>query len=443
MNERERAWLALRRVERQASTASAAIDAETGLDEERGFVTTAVRGALRWRPKLDYLIVKLAKRKIASLDPDVATLLRLALYELLEMETPSWAAVNEHVGIAARRFPHAKGFVNAVLRNATRKPLADLLPQEADVEANAVRTGHPSWLLRRWIGRFGEERAMRIAEADQEPSYPDLVVNTRRLSMEDASALLRERGVNATRSPLGVPVFRLRQSTAAVRPEIDAGLFHPMDEGSVVVAWTVGPGSVLDLAAAPGGKSIVLDLRGRDVVSHDVSLGRLLTLRRLRGRFAGGPGKIVWGDGAAAPFRKRFASVLVDAPCSASGTLRKNPEVKLRLSEERIVACVPAQRALLEAAAELAGREIVYATCSLEVEENAELVVDFLRRHPEFERFDLSERLPEEVRGAVVEGELVLTPDWGTDGFTVTGLRRRESRRSSAPVEEAERNVER
>lgn len=428
MNERERAYLALRRVERQASTASAAIDAETGHDEERGFVTTAVRGALRWRPKLDYLIVRLAKRKVASLDPDVATLLRLALYELLEMDTPSWAAVNEHVAIAARRFPRAKGFVNAVLRNATRKPLADLLPQDTDVEALAVRTGHPSWLLRRWIGRFGEERAVRIAEADQEPSYPDLLVNTSRLSMDKAAALLRERAVDATLSPLGVPVFRLRQSTAAVTAEIEAGLFHPMDEGSVLVAWAVGPGSVLDLAAAPGGKSIVLELLGRDVVSHDMSLARVLTLRRLRGRMAEKEPKIVVGDGAAPPFRGRFESVLVDAPCSASGTLRKNPEVKVRLSEERIAACVPAQRALLEAAAGLAQREIVYATCSLEVEENAELVDDFLRRHPEFERFDLSERLPAQVRSAVVERELVLTPDWGTDGFTVTALRRRDSR---------------
>lgn len=425
MTERERAWLALRRVERRGSTAGAAIEAEIERDSERGYVTTAVRGALRWGPKLDWLIEKLSRRNIESIDADVATLLRLALYELLEMDSPSFAAVNEHVAIAARRFPRAKGFVNAVLRSATRKPLAELLPDEGDIDALAVRTGHPSWLLRRWADHFGEERAARIAAADQEQSYPDLLVNERRWSMDEAEALLRERGVEGVRSPLGVPVFRLSQSTAAVRDEIVQGLFHPMDEGSVLVAWIVAEGSVLDLAAAPGGKSIVLDLRGCDVVSHELSHARARTLQRLRKRFSDGEPKIVLGDGTSPPFRRRFETVLLDAPCSATGTLRKNPEVRVRLSEETIAACVPAQRALLESAAELAEREIVYATCSLEPEENREVVDGFLHEHPEFERFDLTSRLPEEAKGAVLEGELVLTPEWGTDGFTVTGLRRR------------------
>ncbi len=426
MNERERAYLALRRVERQASRIDRAVEAVAEGERDRAFLLTVVRGAARWRPRLDFAIERLAGRKVESIDPDVATLLRAALYELLDMSAPPYAVVNEHVAIAARRFPRAKGFVNAVLRKASRLPPAMLVPEAADARSAEVATGHPGWLLRRWIDEFGEARALRIAAADQEPSYPDLLVNTTRISMEEAEGRLRDRGVTAERSPLGIPLFRLRESVAPLAAEIEEGLFHPMDEGSAIVAGLVPPESfVLDLAAAPGGKSLAMTLRGSRVVSHDLSLGRIAPLRAFHRRFFGGAPRIVVGDGARPPFRTRFEVVLLDAPCSATGTLRKNPEVRLRLREEDLPSYASVQLNLLRAAAALATREIIYSTCSLEPEENRDVIAKFLARESGFERFDLAPRVPEAVAGALRDGALLLTPEFGTDGFAATGLRRR------------------
>lgn len=426
MNERERAFLALRRVERQASRIDRAVEVHAEGEGDRAFILTVVRGVARWRPRLDFVIERLAGRNVESIDPDVATLLRVALYQLLEMDAPPYAVVNEHVAIAARRFPRAKGFVNAVLRNASRVPRESLVPEPGDAKSAEVTTGHPAWLLRRWIDEFGEERALRIAAADQEPSYPDLLVNTARVSMEEAARRLRERGVTAEPSPFGVPLFRIRESTAALREEIEEGLFHPMDEGSAIVAALVPEGSrVLDLAAAPGGKSLVMTLRGSRVVSHDLSLPRIAPLRAFSRRFFGTAPAIVVGDGRRPAFRGRFDAVLVDAPCSATGTLRKNPEVKLRLKEEDLASYAPLQLELLRAAAALAGREILYSTCSLEREENRDVVAAFLASEPGFEAFDLGARVPPALAGAVRDGTLMLTPEFGTDGFAAAGLRRR------------------
>ena len=158
MNERERAFLALRRVERQASRIDFAVEANEG-DSDRGFLLTVVRGAVRWRPRLDFAIEKLSGRNIESIDPDVATLLRVALYQLLEMDAPSYAVVNEHVTIAANRFPRAKGFVNAVLRKATRVPADALVPDDDDARSRSFTRAS---LRRRFPIRAGDPPRRRV-----------------------------------------------------------------------------------------------------------------------------------------------------------------------------------------------------------------------------------------------------------------------------------------
>jgi 16S rRNA (cytosine967-C5)-methyltransferase len=426
VNEREKAWLALRRIERTEARADFAIEAEVGEERERGFLRTVVLGALRNRTKLDYLIEKLAKRNVESIDPDVSTLLRTALYELHEMRSPAYAVVNEATGIAARRFPRAKGFVNGVLRSASRTPLDSLLPEDDSPRSISVRTGHPEWLLRRWIRHFGADRAARIAEADQEASWPDLLVNTRRISLGDAESLLESKGIEHVRSPFGIPVLRLRTSTVPVAEEIATGLFHAMDEGSVLVAHLIREGSaVADLAAAPGGKTIVLGMRNCRVTASDVSMARLMPLRAAAKRFLNEPPFIVAADATRIPFRARFDAVLLDAPCSATGTLRKNPEARWRTGEADLTRYAEAQLAMLRASASIAGGEILYSTCSLEPEENRDVVARFLETNRDFERGPLVGRVPPLLRPAVDESELSLTPEYGTDGFTVTLLTRR------------------
>ncbi len=216
-----------------------------------------------------------------------------------------------------------------------------------------------------------------------------------------------------------------------MREEIEGGLFHPMDEGSAIVAGlVVGGSSVLDLAAAPGGKSLAMALQGarRRQPRPLARAPRDRFASRIAG-FSGATRRWSSATGSALRSGHRFDAVLLDAPCSATGTLRKNPEVKLRLEEKDFSSYGSLQLELLRAAATLTSGEIIYSTCSLEREENRDVIASFLASDPDFELFDLAPRVPPSLAAAVRDGVLVLTPEFGTDGFLAAGLRRRVSDR--------------
>ncbi len=374
MTERARALHLLQRIEREQLYASLLLAGESG------FVRTIVLGVLRWRSRLDFAIEQLAHRRIAKLDPPVVDALRLGLYQLLYMDVARYAAVSETVDLAPKR---ARGLVNAVLRRA-----ADgLAPEPPDL---AVRTAHPEWLFRRWVNNYGAVRAEEIAAANQELSYPDVL------------SLCGEPPPDAVRSSLVEGLWKLHGSSA----ELDRDRFHPMDEGSAVVAAIARAcgDPVLDLAAAPGGKTLYMAYHGARVVAHDISV---TSLRPLFGRHS----SIVVGDGRQAPFRGRFPVVLLDAPCSATGTIRKNPEIKWRLRESDLPALTTLQRELLAAALRLASSYVVYSTCSLEPEENDAIIAGY-------ELAEIAPFVPAGARAWVDGKALRLTPESGADGFT-------------------------
>src|SRR5205085_4847666 len=215
---------------------------------------------------------------------------------------------------------------------------------------------------------------------NQELSYPDVL------------SLTGEVPPDATMSTIVDRVYKLRGSSA----ELARAKFWPMDEGSTLIASIAANqgNDIIDLAAAPGGKTLYMTMRGARVVSNDLSITRLLPLRSR---------KRVVSDARRAPFRRKFQVVLLDAPCSATGTIRKNPEIKWRLRESDLAAFAKLQRELLAAALELASETVVYSTCSLEPEENDEVVA---------------------ASGAKIIGDVLrLTTDSGTDGFTAFVLR--------------------
>jgi 16S rRNA (cytosine967-C5)-methyltransferase len=349
-----------------------------------------VLGVLRWRSRLDHVIETLAERRTSKLDPNVVDILRIGVYQLMFMDIAPYAAVSESVDLAARYAKRARGFVNAILRRASERDLQSLATDLA------TRTAHPQWLLDRWTQTYGAERAARIAEANQELSYPDVLLSG-------------APPPSAVPSDLVPGMVKLPGSSADVEGIV-------LDEGSAVIADLTAATSrdILDLAAAPGGKSLVMAARGARVISSDVSLARL---RPLMGQSR----RIVVSDGRRAALRRRFQTVLVDAPCSATGTIRKNPEIKWRLREEDIARFVPLQRELLAAAADLSEQTIVYSTCSLEREENDE-VIDSVDKS--FERIDAAQFVNASVARWVERGVLRLTPESGTDGFTAFVLQR-------------------
>jgi 16S rRNA (cytosine967-C5)-methyltransferase len=426
VNEREQALAILESYERKGIVAGDSTVGDAGDLRDANFVRTIVHGVLRWRPRLDYVIERLAKRPVASIDEPVRQILRIGLYQVGWMNVPPHAAVSETVDLAARRAPRAKSFVNAVLRRATERDVAAIVPAGSSTAAAAVRSGHPGWLLERWERAYGVERGRSIATANQELSYPDLLVNTARRSPAEVVEIVARRGGEATVSPLVGGVVRLKGPASRLREEIERGEVYPMDEGSIAVVRCLPSDarSVLDIAAAPGGKSLALVLEGRSVVSHDVSIERLLPLRRASQRLAGRDARIVAGDGRRPPFRASFDAVLLDAPCSATGTIRKNQGVKWRLTEPAIRRYAELQRELLRSALAISARYCVYSTCSLEPEEN-DAVVGAVAGPAGFERGDLATVVDPSLRPWVEGGVLRLTPESGAEGFTVTLLVRR------------------
>jgi len=372
MNERRRALDLLRRIERESAYASLL------LANDSGFVRTLVLGVLRWRSRLDFVIDAFAK---GAIEPEIRDILRLGALQLLFLHVAPHAAVGETVQLAPLR---ARGFVNAILRRISKGA-----PEPNDL---ATRTAHPQWLIDRWTRMYGAARAAKIAEANQELSFPDV--------MTDSPP------ADATASELVPGMWKLTGSSA------DAGGIV-LDEGSGVIAdiaATAGD-DVLDLAAAPGGKSLVMRARGANVVSNDISITRL---RPLTGR----SDAIVVSDGRQPPFARRFRVVLLDAPCSATGTIRKNPELKWRLAESDLASFASLQRELLTSALDLASETVIYSTCSLEPEENDAVVDDVLRTRNDFVRGDVATLVNTNVAKWVENGVLRLTPESGADGFT-------------------------
>ena len=388
MNDRERAFHILRRVEREAAFAAPLLHSETG------FVRTLVLGVLRWQLKLDHLIATAAARRIEKIDPVVVLILRIGVYQLTSMEVARYAAVSETVDLANKYAKRAGGFVNAVLRKASTTTVAS--------PSLAIETSHPEWLLARWTRTYGAERTRAIAMANQELSYPDVFVVNGLPPEESTPSLLVD------------DMYKLHGPT----PEG----YDALDEGSAVIATIAArAGSdVLDLAAAPGGKTLVMRGRGARVVSNDVSLARLMPL-------VGRGARIVVSDGRRPPFAKPFQSVLLDAPCSATGTIRKNPELKWRLREADLSTFATLQRELLASALTLARETVVYSTCSLEPEENDAVIDDALAANGDFTRADIADYAPPQIAPWIDNGVLRLTPESGADGFTAFVLVRAHS----------------
>jgi 16S rRNA (cytosine967-C5)-methyltransferase len=382
MNERRRALDLLRHIERESAYASLL------LTNDSGFVRTLVLGVLRWRSRLDFVIDAFAK---GAIEPEIRDILRLGALQLLFMRVAPHAAVGETVALVPLR---ARGFVNAILRKISKGS-----PEPADV---ATRTAHPQWLIDRWTSFYGADRAAKIANANQELSYPD--------AMTDSPP------PDATRSELVPGMWKLTGSSA----DVDG---FALDEGSAVIAdiAAAAGNDVLDLAAAPGSKSLVMRARGARVVSNDVSISRLRPL-------IGKSDSIVVSDGRQQPFARQFQVVLLDAPCSATGTIRKNPEIKWRLREDDLASFAALQKQLLASALDLASETVVYSTCSLEPEENDAVVDEILGTRSDFVRGDVAKFVNANVARWVEDGVLRLTPEAGTDGFTAHVLRRTSGR---------------
>jgi 16S rRNA (cytosine967-C5)-methyltransferase len=408
---------------------------------DRALVTELVYGVLRWQGMLDWLLPPLLDRPLAALEPRVRQLLRLGTYQLTCLtRIPAFAAVDETVSLAREvGTGRASGYVNAVLRRVVAEPRRHAPERDADPLAYWTGPGsHPAWLVERWLRRLGPEEAGALMTANNQVPPLTVVVNRLKADAGEAERLLREavREVVPGRVVPGSFACRGAGSPGDL-PGFAEGVFLPMDEAGAlpVLALDLAPGhEVLDACAGGGGKSALIAAcvgqTGR-VLALDRSpraIRRFATAKERLG-LASVHATLYDARGAGEAWAGRFPHVLLDAPCSGLGTLRRRPEIKWRRRPEDLPRAAALQTELLAgvAGAVAAGGLLVYSTCSLEPEETDDVIDAFLARHT---AFALEGPGPDLHRFADPERRGILR-SWphrhGTDGFFVARLRRAAS----------------
>lgn len=399
-------------------------------ERDRRLLHQLVFGVLRWLRRLDAIIVEASSRRMEEIDRALHCPLRIGVYQLVFLDRiPAHAAVSESVDLARQRTHRGgAGFVNAVLRRVAASPSLAVWPVVAEdpVQRIGIETSHPDFLIAEWIRQYGERQTELLAMANNRAKPLHLLSFADRGGRLALAAELAEEGLvteASSLSPLGLVV---RGGNPLDTEAFRRGDCYIQDEASQAAALVPRPRdgeTVFDAAASPGGKSLCLLATGRDVrvVCADLGLSRLEpligNLRRLEREIP-----VVVMDARERAISGTFQRVIVDLPCSGTGTLRKHPELKWRVSRRELERLSAAGLTLLDGVARLVepGGILSAITCSLEDTENEAVAERFLERHRNFSRLGLEERL-ESPLDEFVQGRglwRILTGG-DHDGFTV------------------------
>lgn len=399
-------------------TALARVRQRLADERDRALAGEIATGTLRWQGAFDHVITVFANRPLRKLDPEVVDILRMTIFQLLHLDRiPASAAVKDAVDLAGKAGKRsAAGLVNALLRRVSRE--RDQLPlpprpgdadnREASRAYLATTLSHPEWLASRWLERYGFESAEAWERFDNSPAPLTLRVNSFRTTRQELIGRLSARGVEtepARHAPEGLVVRAGNPLSSGLD---EGGLFVVQDEASQLVALYAGarPAErVLDACASPGGKTTAMAamMNGTGTMVASDIRGRRVDLLSRTVRRSGAPQvRIVQADAASAlPFAAVFDRVLLDAPCSGLGTLRRDPDIRWRRKPDELQRLADAQLGMLHRMADVLapGGAIVYATCSSEPEENDGVVDRFIAGdagfrlvspsdlHPALERF--------------------------------------------------------
>lgn len=398
----------LLRVEREDSYASELLHAShysTLSVADHGLATELVMGVLRWRSLLDKQIAEHSSQKLSRLDPEVLTALRLAAYQLLFLDRVPWrAAVHESVELVKRaKKRSAVPFANAVLRKfsavASEHDIASAIGKSKSSEELAELSAHPLWLVERWVLEFGFDNAKQICTFDQR--IPEAAVRIADRVILDE---LTHEKIELIPGRLLASSYRVVAGDITQTCAFRENRLAIQDEASQLVSLLVGRGSnILDCCAAPGGKTRTLAARnpGSRIVAMELHPHRARMLRNL---VASKNVQVIAADARTPPTSALFDCVLADVPCSGTGTLARNPEIKWRLRLEDLADLQARQLDILLSAMQRVSRggRLVYSTCSLEKEENSAVVEKAVSLDQSFRIVDCRTEL-EKLR---TEGEL-------------------------------------
>jgi 16S rRNA (cytosine967-C5)-methyltransferase len=407
---------------------------------DRGLFAELVFGVLRRQGTLDHVLSGLLAQPLARQEPQVLIFLRLGLYQLMYLDRiPESAAVNESVNLAKQTLPRASGLVNAVLRNYLRHKDSVVFPDPvaAPAASIAARHSHPSWLVKLWFSQLGEAETELLAEASSRQPPLTLRANTLLISRDNLLERFEANGITAVPcrfSPFGIQIEGRHHVPGL--PGFREGFFAVQDEASQLAGILLDPQPeerVLDTCAAPGGKATLLaqlmDNRG-ELLAMDVSGSKLPLIQEAAQRL----GITIIRTRAADLLQSgafpadAFDRVLLDAPCSGLGVIRRNPEAKWRLTSEDVTRLAAPQKVMLKNAVRMLkpGGVLLYSTCSTTLEENEGVVRDFLSLHPHCVLENLNEIFPAYRELFTEEGMFRAWPHrYNMDGFFAARIRKK------------------
>ncbi|NOY61448.1 MAG: 16S rRNA (cytosine(967)-C(5))-methyltransferase RsmB [Calditrichaeota bacterium] len=362
---------------------------------DKAFLSELVRGTIRWKKNLDWIVDQLLRTK-NKVPEQLRWILWLGLYQIrLMSRVPNFAAVNESVTLA-KKFVGQKwaGVVNGVLRSFIRNPTGIKYPtmNSNPVKSLALRKSFPEWLIKRWINQIGIEETQQLCDAFNEAPSLSVRINSLRTNAEAFENLLDQKKIEYKKSIVR-DFYLLKKIPFAFQTEfLNTGLITIQDESAGLPGLLLDPRPddvIFDLCAAPGGKSFHAAELADDsvkIISGDINVSRIDLLKKTKMRLGIHSVQLVAADAKhfpAGPADK----VLLDAPCSGLGVIRKKPDLRWRKSEKGIRELVFLQRKLLEEAARLVkiGGHLIYSTCTMAPEENEDMMNEFLQNNPQFE----------------------------------------------------------
>ena len=403
--------------------------------KDRGLLTEITYGTLQHKMTLDFYLEPFVKGK---LDDWVRQLLRLSLYQIHYLDRiPNHAAVNEAVEIAKKRsHKGTAGLVNGILRAILRQGVRSTEDIENPIEQLSIEASHPLWLIERWVKQFGFEKTQMMAFENNIPPAHTVRVNTTRITVEEAIEMLLDEGIVARQSEVVPECLRIEKGQVAKTKAYQYGVVSIQDESSMIptFALQVEPGQrVLDMCAAPGGKSmhIAEKLNGEgslvavDLHPHKV---KLIADQAARLGFTNIETRTWDSRELTNEYEEEsFDRILVDAPCSGLGVIRRKPDIKYTKKQEDFASLHKIQTRLLDEAHKLIKPNglIVYSTCTIDEVENNETVKAFLASHPDMILEELNV-LPEAYHHLTTNGMVHIFPqDFNSDGFFVAAFRKK------------------
>ena len=406
---------------------------------QRAFITEVINGCIRHLIQLDYIIDTISSTPTKKMKPLILNIMRVSVYQMKFMDkVPVFAICDEAVKLA-RKFGYAKlsGFVNGVLRNVYRGLDIFLPPalEEDAIEHMRVKFSCQQWIAEHFVREIGLESTVALLESVSKPPQVTILANTKQIALDDLQEILAKEGIVVNKGKLAKNALILsKTANISALPSFLSGYYHVMDESAAfaVNCVEIAPNSrIIDLCAAPGGKTFAAAYASPDasILSHDIHKFKL-NLIKLGAKRLGLDNIEVW-SGDATKFDVKLAStadlVIVDAPCSGLGTLRRRPDIKLKKTSESIKELADLQRRILAVAWQYVkpGGKLLYSTCTISSAENIDNVNWLLNTFP-LKSVDFSGKVPDVPHFSTArDGYIQILPQYfGTDGFFISVFER-------------------